>query len=83
MIYFKNVEDGVVQSVNSVDGSGRGNINEAEYTTLCELFRNLPDGKVIQDGDGEYVYIDDPNPPDPDPEIDDSELLEILMGVTE
>ncbi len=84
MVYFKTVMDGIVMGANTLNGAGAGNIEKEEYEKIVDMFRHLPDNKVIYDsGDGSYSYIDNPSPPDPDPEIDDTELLNILMGGAE
>lgn len=84
MGYFKIQNDGYILGINTIDQVELGNITEAEYFQLAELFRNMPSGKVIfENGDGTYSYVDNPNPPDLDPEIDDMELLDILMGGAE
>lgn len=80
MGYFKAKDGDYVTGVNTINQIETGNITEAEYLQLVDLFRNLPTGKVILETDGEFSYVDDPNPPDPDPEIDDSEALSILLG---
>lgn len=80
MGYFKIQNDGYILGINTIDQVELGNITEAEYFQLAELFRNMPSGKVIfENGDGMYSYVDNPNPPDLDSEIDDMELLDILM----
>lgn len=84
MGYFKIQNDGYILGINTIDQVELGNITEAEYFQLAELFRNMPSGKVIfENGDGTYSYVDNPNPPDLDSEIDDMELLDILMGGAE
>jgi len=80
MGFFKAKNGDYVVSVNTINQVENGNITEAEYIQLVDLFRNLPTGKVILETDGVFSYVDDPNPPDPDPEIDDSEALTILLG---
>ena len=84
MGYFKIQNDGYVLGINTIDQVDIGNITEDEYFQLAALFRSMPSGKVVFDnGDGTYSYVDNPNPPDTDPEIDDTELLNILMGGAE
>lgn len=83
MRFFKQVDNGYIVAI----GTGTfGNISEEEYNTIFSIIHNKPprtettDYRLREDFTWEAYPID---PPDPDPEIDDSELLDILMGVTE
>lgn len=83
MQFFKVVENGLILSI----GTGTtGNITEAEYNEILAVIHEKPpatettDYRLREDLTWEAYPID---PPDPDPDIDDSELLDILMGVTE
>lgn len=80
MGYFKQKNGDYVTGINTINQVENGNITEAEYLQLADLFRHLPTGKVILETDGVFSYVDNPNPPDPDPDIDDSEALSILLG---
>ena len=80
MAYYKQISDGYIVCI----GTGGGTeITESEYNTILSVIRNKPpatettDYRLREDLTWEAYPID---PPDPDPEIDDTELLEILMG---
>ena len=81
MRYYRNIEDNIVTSVNTVDADGSGNITEEEYAEILALLRAKPNGKLLSFDGEEYSYVD--RPPDPDYEVDDEELLDILMGGAE
>ena len=83
MKYFKQISDGYIVCI----GTGGGTeITESEYNEILTVIHNKPeatetaDYKLRVDLTWEEVPVD---PPDPDPEINDEELLDILMGVTE
>lgn len=83
MKYYKQVSDGYIVCI----GTGGGTeITEEEYNTILDVIHNKPhrtettDYRLRKDLTWEEYPID---PPDPDPEIDDSELLDILMGGAE
>lgn len=81
MRYYKTKDDDDFVSVSTIDADGNGNSTKAEHDEIAEMYSNAPDGYgVIETANGfEYAA----RPIDPDPELDDSELLDILMGVTE
>ena len=80
MRYYKSNTDGII-SVSTLDADGEGNITEQEYTEIVALLKAMPNGKVLTEQDGEYIYIDAPVPQDED--ISAEEAMDILMGVTE
>lgn len=84
MRYYKQISDGYILSIGT--GNGFEEITEEEYNTILSVIHNKPprtdttDYRLREDLTWEAYPID---PPDPDPDIDDTELLNILMGVTE
>ena len=84
MKYYKYISEGYIVTV-STGGMGEA-ISEEEYNAILSVIHNKPprtettDYRLREDLTWEEYPVD---PPDPDPEIDDSELLDILMGVTE
>ena len=62
---------------------GGEEITEAEYNTILTVIRNKPtatettDYRLKEDLTWEAYAVD---PPDPDPELDESDLLNILLG---
>lgn len=83
-MYKKYVSGGYIISIGT-GGMGE-EIPESEYNEILAVIHNKPprtentDYKLREDLTWEEYPVD---PPDPDPEIDDAELLDILMGVTE
>ena len=82
-MFYKQDADGYIIAV----GTGGGTeITEEEYNTILSVIHSKPQGtettdyRLREDLTWEEYPID---PPDPDPDIDDAELLDILMGVTE
>ena len=81
---YKEIAGGYLLSVGT--GSSGAEITEEEYNTILTVIRNKPastettDYRLRENLTWEAYRID---PPDPDPDIDDAELLDILMGVTE
>ena len=86
MTYYKLVEAGYILSIGTVDRPTENEITETEYNEIFSVIRNKPpttettDYRLREDLTWEAYPVD---LPDPDPEIDDSELLDILMGATE
>ena len=84
MRYYKNVNNGYITIIGT--GFGGEEITEEEYNTILSVIHSKPpatettDYRLREDLTWEEYHID---PPDPDPDIDDAELLNILMGVTE
>lgn len=84
MRYYKQVSDGYILTVGT--GEGGTEITEDEYNTILSVIRDKPprtettDYRLREDLTWEAYSVD---PPDPDPEIDDTELLDILMGGAE
>lgn len=84
MKYYKQVINGFILSIGT--GSGFTEITETEYNEILSVIHAKPpatettDYRLREDLTWEAYEIE---PPDPDPEINDSELLDILMGVTE
>jgi hypothetical protein len=84
MRYAKKTNDGYIMSIGT--GNGGTEITEAEYNEILAVIHNKPaatettDYRLREDLTWEEYPID---PPDPDPEIDDTELLNILMGGAE
>lgn len=83
MKYYKQIFNGYIVCI----GTGGGmEITEDEYNEILSVIHSKPpatettDYRLRVDLIWEEYPVD---PPDPDPEIDDSELLDILMGVTE
>ena len=83
MKYFKQISDGYIVCI----GTGGGTeITEDEYNEILSVIHDKPpvtettDYRLRENLTWEAYPIDHP---DPDPEINDSELLDILMGVTE
>lgn len=85
MRYYKQIVDGYITLIGT-GGSVYTEITEDEYNAILDLIHDKPkatettDYRLREDLTWEEYPVD---PPDPDPEIDDSELLDILMGVTE
>lgn len=81
---YKQINDGYITSIG--DNIGGTEITDDEYNAILAVIHNKPpatettDYRLREDLTWEEYPID---PPDPDPEINDSELLDILMGVTE
>lgn len=86
MAFYKIIENGYILSIGETDRTSENEITEAEYNEIMTVIRNKPhatettDYRLREDLEWEEYPVD---PPDPDPEINDEELLEILMGVTE
>ena len=84
MRIYKIVFNGIISCVG--EGSAGEEITEDEYNEILAVIRNKPpatettDYRLREDLTWEAYPID---PPDPDPEIDDTELLNILMGGAE
>lgn len=84
MRHYKQINDGFILSIGT--GNGNEEITEGEYNTILSVIHNKPsrtdttDYRLRDDLTWEEYPVD---PPDPDPEIDDTELLEILMGGAE
>ena len=84
MKYYKQIGSGYIIAIGQ--NIGGVEITENEYNAILSIIRHKPlatdttDYRLREDLTWEEYPID---PPDPDPEIDDSELLEILMGGTE
>lgn len=84
MRYYKLINEGYLESVGI--GETGTEITEDEYNDILAVIHAKPTAtdtteyRLREDLTWEEYEID---PPDPDPEIDDSELLDILMGVTE
>lgn len=84
MKYYKFIDDGYIISIGT--GGMGDEISEDEYLAIKAVIARKPADteasgyRLKTDLTWEEYPID---PPDPDPEIDDLELLEILMGVTE
>ena len=81
MQYYKTTnEDGFI-TVSTIDADGNGNSTKAEHDAIAEMYRNAPDGYGVVETASGFEYA--ARPIDPDPELDDSELLDILMGGAE
>jgi len=84
MRFLKIIEGGFILAIGT--GNGGTEITEVEYNTILSVIRTKPpttetnDYRLREDLTWEEYPVD---PPDPDPEIDDSELLDILMGGAE
>lgn len=80
----KQIIDGYILAVGI--NCGGTEITEEEYNEILLVIHNKPpatettDYRLREDLTWEAYPID---PPDPDPEIDDTELLNILMGGAE
>lgn len=78
---YKQIRTGYIVSIG--ENIGGVEIPETEYNEILSVIHNKPpatdttDYRLREDLTWEEYPID---PPDPDPEIDDSELLDILMG---
>lgn len=59
------------------------NISFEEYVSLGEMIANAPEGKVVVERDGQYMYADSPEPEDEPTVEDKAEAYDILMGVSE
>lgn len=83
-MYYKVIDNGFISAVGI--GKTGTEITEEEYNTILSVIRTKPprtdttDYRLKEDLTWEEYEVD---PPDPDPDIDDAELLDILMGVTE
>ena len=86
MTFYRIVEDGYILSIGTVEGETERAISEEVYNSILSVIRSKPpatettDYRLREDLTWEEYPVD---PPDPDPEIDDDELLNILMGVSE
>lgn len=86
MTHYKIVENGYILSIGTVDGPTDRAISEAEYNEIMAVIRSKPpatettDYRLREDLTWEAFEVE---PPDPDPELNDDELLNILMGVSE
>lgn len=84
MRYYKQISDGYIRGIGT--GNGGTEITETEYNEILSVIHNKPpatettDYRLREDLAWEEYEVE---PPDPDPEIDDTELLDILMGVME
>lgn len=84
MRYYKLIDDGYIRLIGK--GTGGTEIAEDEYNGILSVIHSKPaatettDYRLREDLTWEEFPVD---PPDPDPEIDDPDLLNILMGVTE
>lgn len=84
MKYYKVVQDDYIMMVGT--DTGGTEITKSEYTEILAVIHDKPhatettDYRLREDLTWEAYPID---PPDPDPEIDDTELLNILMGGAE
>lgn len=79
---FKIVNSGYLSCIG--EGTNGEEITEDEYKTLLSVIQSKPprtetaDYKLRTDLTWEEYEL---KPPDPDPEIDDSEFVEMLLGV--
>ena len=83
MRFFKQISDGYI--ITTGTGGGGTEITEEEHEAILSAVGTIPhkDGygyMLREDLTWEEYQLD---PPDPDPEIEDDELLNILMGVSE
>lgn len=84
MRFYKQIANGYILAVGT--GNGGTDITVDEYNEILSVIYNKPpqtetaDYRLREDLTWEEYPVD---PPDPDPEIEDDELLDILMGVTE
>lgn len=82
MQFYKQIVDGYITLIGT-NGSADAEITESEYNEILAVIHDKPkatettDYRLREDLTWEAYPID---PPDPDPEIDETELLEILMG---
>lgn len=56
MGYYKTIEDDIIVSINTVDGT-KGNIDEKEFLMLKELFNKMPTDKMLNK---DLKYVDRP-----------------------
>lgn len=81
MKYYKYISEGYIVTVGT-GGMGEA-ISEEEYNSILSVIKSKPpatettDYRLREDLTWDEFPVD---PPDPDPEIDDTELLEIIMG---
>lgn len=81
---YKQIRTGYIVSIG--ENIGGTEITETEYNEILSVIHDKPpatettDYRLRDDLTWEAYSVD---PPDPDPDIDDAELLDILMGVTE
>ncbi len=84
MRFYKQISDGYILAIGT--GNGGTEITDGEYNGILSVIHSKPaatkttDYRLREDLTWEEYPVD---PPDPDPEIDDTELLNILMGVAE
>ena len=84
MRFYEIIQDGYILAIGT--GNGGTEITESEYNAILDIIHTKPaatettDYRLKTDLTWEQYAVD---PPDPDPDIDDSELLDILMGVAE
>lgn len=80
-MYYKQLENGYINAIGK--NCGGIEITKQDYDTILDVIRHKPaetdtmDYRLREDLTWEYYEKD---PPDPDPEVDDSELVEILLG---
>ena len=79
MAYYKNIENNYIVSIG--ENTGGTIISESEYDEIAETIQNKPQeneliGYRLKTDLTWESYEKDP----PDPDLDDSELVEILLG---
>ena len=83
MKYYKYIENGYILAVGT--GGGGEEITEEEYNEIMDVIRNKPKRTETTDY---HLRIDltweeyEVEPPEPDDEITDTELVDILLGVS-
>lgn len=81
---FEVIDNGYILAIGT--GNGHIEIDEERYNTILSVIRSKPPRTETTDYRLTLVLTWEPypiDPPDPDPELDDSELLDILMGGAE
>lgn len=84
MRHYKQTDNGYILGIGT--GLGGEEITEEEYAEILEVIRSKP---ADTDGIGYRLKTDltwepyEVEPPEEDPELDDAEVLDILLGVSE
>lgn len=87
MKYFKTIENGFIVALTTEHGANE--ISEAEYSNILDIIRhypkNAPQGKMylLRADTLEWELAELPAEPEPSEDVDDSEALDIILGVSE
>lgn len=87
MTYFKIFENEYILMIGT--GSGGTEITEQEYTEILSIIhaapQDAPDGYTykLRADTLEWELVELPPAPEPSEDVDDSEALDIILGVSE